>query len=134
MAVFEELENFSISEWISISSILKRQITSPTLMIEAKGKDQRQENNLNNYILISNNDCIQDDDGRRYFILDISTKYIKNEEYFKRHYTCFNDEVGQAFLVIYMKLTRIISILKPIPLQKANMIQFQNASIMFLNF
>jgi len=97
MVIFEELENFGSSEWISISSILKRQITSPTLQIEAKGKDVREETNLNNYILASNNDCIQDDDGRRYFILDISTKYVKNEEYFERLYTCFNDEVGHAF-------------------------------------
>jgi hypothetical protein len=97
MVVFEELENFGSSEWISISCILKRQITSPTLQIEAKGKDVREETNLNNYILASNNDCIQDDDGRRYYILDISTKYVKNEDYFNRLYTCFNDEVGQAF-------------------------------------
>ena len=97
MVIFEELENFGSSEWISISSILKRQITSPTLQIEAKGKDVREETNLNNYILASNNDCIQDDDGRRYFILDISTKYVKNEEYFERLYTCFNNEVGHAF-------------------------------------
>ena len=94
---FEEIETFSASEWVAVGCILKRQITSPTLQIEAKGKDVREETNLNNYILASNNDCIQDDDGRRYFILDISTKYVKNEEYFERLYTCFNDEVGHAF-------------------------------------
>ena len=82
---------------MSISSVLKRQITSPTLQIESKGKDVREEKNLNNYVILSNNDAIQDDDGRRYFILDISTKYVKNEEYFERLYTCFNNEVGHAF-------------------------------------
>ena len=97
MVIFEELENFNSSEWISISSVLKRQITSPTLQIEAKGKDVREEANLNNYILASNNDCIQDDDGRRYYILDISTKYVKDDLYFDNLYTCFNDDVGQAF-------------------------------------
>lgn len=97
MVVFEELENFSSSEWISISSVLKRQITSPTLMIEAKGKDAKEQKNLNNYILVSNNDAIQDDDGRRYFILDINAKYTKNEEYFNKIYACFDDEVGKAF-------------------------------------
>ena len=97
MVMFEELENFSSTEWISISSILKRQITSPTLMIEAKGKDPREETNLNNYILLSNNDAIQDDDGRRYFILDISAKYLGNRDYFNNLYSCFNDTVGQAF-------------------------------------
>ena len=66
---FEELENFSASEWMSISSVLKRIITSPSIMIEGKGKDAVEQKNINNYVLLSNNDAIQDDDGRRYFIL-----------------------------------------------------------------
>jgi hypothetical protein len=97
MVVFEELENFSCGEWIAISSVLKRQITSPTLMIERKGQDPREEKNLNNVILISNNDAIQDDEGRRYNILDISTKYIGNKVFFNKLYSCFSDEVGQVF-------------------------------------
>ena len=97
MVLFEELENMSKAEWMSVSCKLKRQITSKTIQIERKGKDVRDETNLNNYILLSNNDCIQDDDGRRYFILDISSKYINNREYFKKLHSCFNDTVGQAF-------------------------------------
>ncbi len=104
MVVFEELENFSSSEWISISSVLKRQITSPTLDIERKGQDVREETNLNNYILISNNDAIQDDDGRRYDILDISTKYIGNKEYFNKLYSCFDDNIGQLFYSYLMEI------------------------------
>jgi hypothetical protein len=107
MVVFEELENFSASEWISISSVLKRQITSPTLMIECKGKDVREEINLNNYILISNNDAIQDDDGRRFNILDISAKNIGNREYFNKLYSCFNDEVGQLFYSYLMDISLV---------------------------
>jgi hypothetical protein len=105
MVMFEELENFSSKEWISISSVLKRQITSKTLQIERKGKDMREETNLNNYILLSNNDAIQDDDGRRYFILDISRKYIKDEEYFNKVYSCFDDEVGQIFYSYFMDIS-----------------------------
>ena len=97
LVLFEELENMGTREWMSVSSVLKRQITSKTLSIERKGKDVREEANLNNYVLLSNNDAIQDDDGRRYFILDISTKYIGNKTYFKKLYSCFSDEVGQAF-------------------------------------
>jgi hypothetical protein len=97
LVLFEELENMSKAEWMSVSCKLKRQITSKTIQIERKGKDIRDETNLNNYILLSNNDCIQDDDGRRYFILDISSKYIGNKEYFKKLHSCFNDTVGQAF-------------------------------------
>lgn len=98
MVALEELENISASEWISVSAVLKRQITAQTLMIEPKGQDPREEPNLNNYIILSNHDAVQDDDGRRYFILDISTKQICEHAYFKKIYDgCFNDKVGHAF-------------------------------------
>jgi hypothetical protein len=48
-------------------------------------------------MLISNNDSVKDDDGRRYFILDISTKQVGNHDYYSQLYEYFNDEVGEAF-------------------------------------
>jgi hypothetical protein len=67
-------------------------------MIEKKTIDAFQTNNMNNYIINSNNDAIKDDDGRRYFILDVSHKYMGNHEYFgKLRKKAFNDKVGQAF-------------------------------------
>ena len=36
------MENLTTSEWQSISSVLKRQITSNTIMIEQKGIDAKQ--------------------------------------------------------------------------------------------
>lgn len=104
MVMLEELENFSASEWMSVSSVLKRQITSKTIMIENKGVDAREETNINNYILLSNNDAIQDDEGRRYFILDICTKFINEYDYFDKLYECFNDEVGHAFYCYLMEV------------------------------
>jgi hypothetical protein len=98
LVIFEELENFSVSEWQSISSVLKRQITSKTIMIERKGKDAEEQTNLNNYILLSNNDAIQDDDGRRYFILDISTSKLGDDIYWSElHDNILTKEVGEAF-------------------------------------
>ena len=98
LVIFEELENFSSAEWVSISSVLKRIITSKTIMIEAKGVDPVQHTNLNNYALASNNDAITDDDGRRYFIVPMSAKRIGDSAYFTNMHTqCFNDLVGQAF-------------------------------------
>lgn len=97
--VFEELENFGVSEWSAISSTLKRYITSNTYAIEAKNKDVIQVDNINNYILNSNNDAIRDDEGRRYFIADVNHKYMLNKGgYFtKLRNKSFNDTVGSAF-------------------------------------
>ena len=98
MVVFEELENFSFKEWCNISSTLKRIITSSTYLIEGKNINSYTTNNINNYILISNNDAIKDDEGRRYFILDLSTKHKGDHSYFgKLRSECFNNEVGHAF-------------------------------------
>jgi hypothetical protein len=95
---FSELENFSTKEWISISSVLKRNITSTTYTIEAKNENSRQIKNINNYILDSNNDSIKDDEGRRYYIADVSTKRQDDRVYFGRiRRECFHDEVGNAF-------------------------------------
>ena len=104
LVIFEELENFSTGEWFAISSVLKRNITSPTLNIESKCKDSREEKNLNNYVINTNNDSLKDEEGRRYNVLDILPKYIGNREYFQRVYTCFNDHVGHAFFCYLLEV------------------------------
>jgi len=93
---FEELENFSRAEWESISSTLKRNITSSRINFQNKCSKAYVSNNINNYILISNNDAIKDDDGRRYFILDISPSKVGNKQYWNTIYSCFTNEVGKA--------------------------------------
>lgn len=94
----EELENFSKAEWESISSTLKRQITSNNITLQNKCTKAYESNNINNYILCSNNDAIKDDDGRRYFILDISTHKVGDREYYEKLYNeCFTESVGEAF-------------------------------------
>lgn len=104
LVLFEELESMSIKEWMSVSCVLKRQITSKTIQIERKGKEMRDETNLNNYAILSNTDAIQDDQGRRYFILDISTIRLGDKEYFKKLHSYFNDEVGYAFYCYLMEI------------------------------
>jgi hypothetical protein len=100
----EELENFSRNEWESISSTLKRMITSSNITLQDKCTKAYESTNINNYILCSNNDAIKDDDGRRYFILDISTKKLGNRDYYDSLYKCFNDEVGEAFFHYIYKI------------------------------
>lgn len=97
LVCIEELENFSKAEWESISSTLKRMITSGNITLQNKCTKAYESNNINNYILCSNNDAIKDDDGRRYFILDIATHKVGDTEYYTKLYDCFTKEVGEAF-------------------------------------
>lgn len=98
LVCIEELENFSKAEWECISSTLKRMITSNNITLQNKGTKAYESNNINNYILCSNNDAIKDDDGRRYFILDIATHKVGDREYYDKLYNdCFCKEVGEAF-------------------------------------
>lgn len=96
--MFEELENFGTNDWLYISSKLKRWITSDVLAIEGKNEAVIQVENLITFWLLSNNDAIQDDDGRRYFILPVSTERMNDREYFgKIRDECYNDAVGEAY-------------------------------------
>ena len=98
MVVFEELEHLSTAEWNSMSTKLKRYSTSDTIMLESKGEKRYEAKNINNYFILSNHDCIKDDDGRRIYILDVSPKYKGDLEYFGNiRDKCFNDAVGEAF-------------------------------------
>ena len=95
MVSFEEIETFSASEWVAVGCILKRQITSDFITLQKKGVDSYEAENINNYILLSNHDI--DDDGRRFFVADISTHRKGDFKYWDNLYkTCFNNEVGYA--------------------------------------
>ena len=105
LVTIEELENFSKYEWEAMSSTLKRMISSYRISLQNKGTKAYESDNINNYILNSNNDAIKDDEGRRYYILDISTHRQADEEYFNKLYNdCFNDNVGKHYFSIYIQL------------------------------
>ena len=98
LVVFEELENSGVNEWQTISSNLKRHATSTTINIESKGVDSYETNNINNYIINTNVEAIKDSEGRRYYIVEINSKYREDYKFFNNiRQKCFNDEVGQAF-------------------------------------
>jgi len=110
---FEELETFTTAQWMAVSSRLKRFATCSTIELEDKNIKAYEAQNLNNYAVLSNNDCIKDDDGRRYFILDIAThreiiKGSKNEaenrKYWDDVHTCDNNDVGSAFYSYLMEV------------------------------
>ena len=98
LVVFEELENFSTNQWQGVSTRLKRDTTSDTCTYEDKFQKAFTAKNISNYIINSNVDAIKDDDGRRYFILDLSNKRKGDRAFFDKIYeNCMNDTVGEAF-------------------------------------
>ena len=112
---FEELETFSTGQWMSVSSRLKRYATSQTITLEDKNVKAYTAKNIMNICVLSNNDCIMDDDGRRYVILDIAThrqvipncntpRNKANMDFWTEVRSCFNDEVGHAFYCYLMEV------------------------------
>jgi len=100
---FEELETFSQAEWSAVESVLKRQITSERIVLQAKGQDSFETKNINNYILLSNHDLYDSD--RRMFVLDVQTHYKGNCEYWSNIYSnCFNNDVGNALYSYFYEI------------------------------
>ena len=100
---FEELETFSQAEWAAVESVLKRQITSDRIVLQAKGQDSFESKNINNYILLSNHDVYDSD--RRMFVLDVQTHYKGNCEYWSNIYNnCFNNDVGNALYSYFYEI------------------------------
>ena len=98
LVVFEELENTGVNEWQTISANLKRHATAKTINIESKGVDSYTTDNINNYIINTNVNAIKDSEGRRYYLVEISSKRKGDFAYFDDiRKTCFNLEVGEAF-------------------------------------
>ena len=112
LVYFEELETFTTAQWMGVSSRLKKMATSTKMVYENKYEKPYDAKNMNNYAILSNNDAIKDDDGRRYFILDVSghreiiigsKTEIDNTMFWDSVYSCFNDEVGHAFYCYLME-------------------------------
>jgi hypothetical protein len=105
LVILEELETFSTNEWMAVSSRLNRYISSDTITIETNYEDAYQAQNMNNFVILSNTDAIIDGCARRYFILDLSTTRINDNQYWSNIYdNCFNDEVGEAFYCYLMEI------------------------------
>ena len=99
---FEELPCFSRDQFKGISGNFKTWITEDFINYEEKGKSSFNSYNCHTMVVISNEECIANDDGRRWFILDQATSSFKDDEekikYFNKLYSeCFNQEVGNCF-------------------------------------
>lgn len=98
LVVFEELPVFSDKEWEGVSSKLKKSVTSNMENYSDKYEKRFTCENLNNYIINTNVEALKHSEGRRYFLLDVSTHRKQDYEYFgKIKEECFNNLVGEAF-------------------------------------
>ncbi len=77
-------------------SHLNMYTTSDVITLQPKGVNAYEAENMNNYMIQTNNDF--DDSGRRFFVLDINTSKRNDNAYWDRlRGACFNDECGKAF-------------------------------------
>ena len=98
LVTFEELEKSSENEWETINANLKRLATSNQAVYEEKNEKAFTSDNIINMIVNSNRDAVKDADGRRVFILPVSSCKKNDYEYWKKlTQTCFNNAVGHAF-------------------------------------
>lgn len=98
LVVFEELPNFGDREWEGVSSTLKDFITGLMTWYSDKYEKAFEARNINNYIINANVEALKNSDGRRYFIVPLSTKRKGDFVYFGQlRDMCFNDDVGEAF-------------------------------------
>lgn len=103
LVYFEELETFSVSQWMGVDSVIKRLITSDVMLIEKKGIDSYEIDNINNYIFLTNHDLCDAD--RRMFVLDVQCKYLGKDDYWINLYNnCMNEEVGYALFCYFSEI------------------------------
>lgn len=99
LLVLEELPCSSEGQWKTLSNALKLWITGFMVQLEAKQCNAIQQKNIASLFLLSNNNAIIISPlDRRYFIPDVSIKYLGNFQYFIELRKVMNEpEVGEAF-------------------------------------
>ena len=98
LVVFEELPTFSDRHWEGVSSKLKKAITSDTEKYADKYEKRFECENLNNYIINTNVEALKHSEGRRFFLMSLSTHRKGDHSYFGNIKTqCYNKQVGEAF-------------------------------------
>lgn len=96
--LFEELPTFTESQWSGVSSKIKDWVTSDTMLYSDKMEKQFEAKNYNNYVINANHEAIKESQGRRYFIVDVSTVHETDHEYFGNlRSKCFKKEVAEAY-------------------------------------
>ena len=107
LVTFEEIRGGNKYEMMKIASNFKNLITNDYVSYKAEHqKPLKEMRNLNSYITTSNDyHALMGDNGRRFWILDISEKHRDDKEFFFHlRDKCFNDVVGHAFFCYAMEV------------------------------
>lgn len=85
---------------------MKTLITENTIDINLKFHDSLHQENIANFILISNNFApIKIEEGdRRYFVLEVSSEHLNDREYFNNIINSLTDEFYSNFLTFLMRI------------------------------
>lgn len=103
--IFEELPVMNKNEWNVCDDKLKDMATGNEMNYCGKYCKKFRAANINNYEIHTNHKAVKRPDGRRYYVVDINTKYCNDHEYFSElRDTCFNDKVGYAFYNYLLEL------------------------------
>jgi hypothetical protein len=105
LVAFEELPTYTDNEWSAVSGRIKDMITGVTMTYHDKNEKSFVAKNINNYIIATNVEALKDSQGRRFCILDLSTKHLQDHKYFKHiKDTISNIQVGEAFFSYLMEI------------------------------
>ena len=89
---------------------MKSYITDPTILIEPKGINSYDIDNISNFIMFTNHrdSIIVEETDRRYAIFEMSHKYMNNNDYFgKIRDLCFNQSVADEFYTYLMNFQSV---------------------------
>jgi len=121
--IFEELPVMNKNEWNVCDGKLKDMATGTEMNYCDKYCKKFRAANINNYCIMTNHKAVKRPDGRRYYVVDINTKYCNDHEYFgELRDTCFNEKVGYAFYNYLLELDDFKTLEMPETRAKLNMI------------
>lgn len=89
---------------------LKRLITEPTILMEAKGKDAVTARNYLHVVMASNEDWVipaSMDDERRFAVMEVSSKFRGNRAFFDALHRQLNEEGGLKAMLFDLKRRRL---------------------------
>jgi len=119
LVIFEELSTFGPNQWAGACCKLLDFATGKTCNYSDKYEKKVECENLNNYIINTNMSAIKKL-GRRYFVLDLSTKREKDMVYFADiRNRCYNDEVGEAYFNYLLEIDTVGYYAQNMPLTRA---------------